>query len=197
MARMKFLCDAERCIDCSGCVVACKEGHHIPVGVNRRRVVTLDSGKVGEKSISIACMHCSDAPCASVCPVHALSHREDGIVVVDKKKCIGCGYCFMACPFGAPQFPKGNVFGVRGSMDKCTFCAGGPEENFSSEEKHLYGQNRIKEGKPPLCAGMCATKALMAGDADVISKVYSERVFQRGGSDGAAWGWKKAYNDDK
>ena len=180
MARMKFLCDVERCIDCAGCVVACKEGNHVPVGINRRRVVTLNEGKPGEKSISVSCMHCSDAPCIAVCPV------------VSKKTCIGCGYCFMACPFGAPQFPSGNVFGARGAMDKCTMCAGGPEETFSAEEQKLYGQNRIAEGKVPLCAGMCATKALLAGDADVVADVYRERVFQRG-SGVNAWGWNKAY----
>src|SRR5678816_2487779 len=69
MARMKFLCDAERCIECNGCVTACKQEHDIPWGVNRRRVVTLNDGLPGEKSISVACMHCSDAPCMAVCPV--------------------------------------------------------------------------------------------------------------------------------
>jgi len=100
MARMKFLCDVERCIDCSGCVVACKEGHHVPVGVNRRRVITLKEGEPGEKSISVSCMHCADAPCIAVCPVDAIYQRADGVVLVSKKTCIGCGYCFMACPFG-------------------------------------------------------------------------------------------------
>ncbi len=192
MGRMKFLCDVERCIDCNGCVVACKEGHHIPVGVNRRRVISINQGEMGEKSISVACMHCSDAPCIAVCPVDAIYQRDDGIVLVDKKTCIGCGYCFMACPFGAPQFPSGQVFGARGAMDKCTFCAGGPEETHSKEEKKLYGQNRIAEGKVPLCAAMCATKALMAGDADKVADVYRERVFTRG-SGANAWGWDRAY----
>lgn len=195
MARMKFLCDMERCIDCRGCVVACKEGNKIPVGVNRRRVITLDQGRHGERSISLSCMHCSDAPCMAVCPVKAINQREDGIVLVNKKVCIGCGYCFMACPFGAPQFVKGQVPGGRGVMDKCTFCAGGPEETFSEEENRLYGQNRIAEGKVPLCAGMCATKALLAGDADILADVYRQRVFQRG-SGADPWGWKTAYRDE-
>ncbi|AGF77844.1 Fe-S-cluster-containing hydrogenase subunit [Desulfocapsa sulfexigens DSM 10523] len=193
MGRMKFLCDIERCIDCGGCVVACKEGNHIPVGVNRRRVITIGQGKPGEKSISVACMHCSDAPCIAVCPVDCIYQRDDGIVLHDKETCIGCGYCFMACPFGAPQFPSGQVFGARGAMDKCTFCAGGPEETFSDKEQRLYGQNRIAEGKVPLCAGMCATKSLIAGDADEVADVYRERVFKRG-SGANAWGWNKAYN---
>ncbi|NOQ46314.1 MAG: formate dehydrogenase [Desulfobulbaceae bacterium] len=192
MGRMRFLCDVERCIDCDGCVVACKEGHHIPVGVNRRRVIAINEGEMGEKSISIACMHCSDAPCIAVCPVDAIYQRDDGIVLVSKKTCIGCGYCFMACPFGAPQFPSGRVFGQRGAMDKCTFCAGGPEETNSKEEKKLYGQNRIAEGKVPLCAAMCATKALMAGDSDKVADIYRERVFTRG-SGANAWGWDRAY----
>ncbi len=194
MGRMKFLCDIERCIDCSGCVVACKEGNHIPVGVNRRRVITIGQGQPGEKSISVACMHCSDAPCIAVCPVDCIYQRDDGIVLHDKEACIGCGYCFMACPFGAPQFPSGQVFGARGAMDKCTFCAGGPEETFSVKERKLYGQNRIAEGKVPLCAAMCATKSLLAGDSDEISDVYRERVFKRG-SGANAWGWGKAYKD--
>ena len=192
MARMKFLCDVERCINCNGCVIACKEGNKVPVGINRRRVVAINEGRPGEKSVSISCMHCADAPCIAVCPVKAIYQREDGIVLVNKDICIGCGYCFMACPFGAPQFPSGQVFGARGAMDKCTFCAGGPAETFSEKERKLYGQNRIAEGKPPLCAAMCSTKALLAGDADVISDIYRKRAFQRGSGAGA-WGWDKAY----
>ena len=69
MARMKFLCDAERCIECNGCVTACKNENEVPWGVNRRRVVTINDGVPGERSVSVACMHCSDAPCAAVCPV--------------------------------------------------------------------------------------------------------------------------------
>jgi len=129
---MKFLCDAERCIECNGCVTACKNEHEVPWGVNRRRVVTMNDGVPGERSISVACMHCSDAPCMAVCPTDCFYKTEDGVVLHDKDKCIGCGYCFYACPFGAPQFPNGPAaFGARGKMDKCTFCAGGPEETNS------------------------------------------------------------------
>src|SRR4029078_11993602 len=83
MARMKFLCDAERLIECNGCVTACKQEHEIPWGVNRRRVVTLNDGVPGEKSISVACMHCSDAPCMAVCPVDCFYKTDDGVVLHD------------------------------------------------------------------------------------------------------------------
>ena len=140
MARMKFLCDAERCIECNGCVTACKQEHEIPWGVNRRRVVTINDGVPGEQSISVACMHCSDAPCMAVCPVDCFYQTDEGVVLHDKDLCIGCGYCFYACPFGAPQFPQAGAFGLRGKMDKCTFCAGGPETDHS--------RGRVQEVRP-------------------------------------------------
>ena len=189
MARMKFLCDAERCIECNGCVTACKQEHDIPWGVNRRRVVTINDGVPGERSISVACMHCSDAPCMAVCPVDCFYRTDDGVVLHDKDLCIGCGYCFYACPFGAPQFPQAGAFGVRGKMDKCTFCAGGPEPNDSEAEFKKYGRNRLAEGKLPVCAEMCSTKALLGGDGDVLAEIYRDaRHHARQGQRGAGAG---------
>jgi formate dehydrogenase iron-sulfur subunit len=164
----------------------------VPWGVNRRRVVTLNDGVPGEKSISVACMHCTDAPCAAVCPVDCFYTTSDGIVLHDKDLCIGCGYCFYACPFGAPQYPQQQAFGVRGKMDKCTFCAGGPPEDNSELEYQRYGSNRIAQGKLPACAEMCSTKALLAGDGDMIADIYRKRVMRRAGRP-QTWGWDKAY----
>jgi formate dehydrogenase iron-sulfur subunit len=79
-------------------------------------------------------------------------------------------------------------------MDKCTYCAGGPEEAFSTREQELYGSNRIAEGKLPICASICSTKALVAGDAEEVANVVRSRAAARGSSSGA-WGWSKAYNN--
>jgi formate dehydrogenase iron-sulfur subunit len=133
-------------------------------------------------------------PCAAVCPVNCFYTTADAVVLHSKDLCIGCGYCFYACPFGAPQYPKVGNFGSRGKMDKCTFCAGGPEADFSKEEYEKYGANRLAEGKLPLCAEMCSTKSLLAGDGDVIAQIYKERVAKRGYSSGA-WGWQTAYRE--
>lgn len=190
-SRMKFYCDENLCIDCNGCVVACKEAHEVPVGVNRRKVITINAGIVGkEMSMSMACMHCSDAPCQQVCPVDCFYIRADGIVLHDKDKCIGCGYCLFACPFGAPQFPQDGAFGTKGKMDKCTMCAGGPEETNSPAEFAKYGQNRIAEGKVPMCASMCSTKALLVGDSHEVAAIKTYRaVAQKKGISTQSYGW--------
>src|ERR1700720_3469923 len=168
-----------------------KNENEVPWGINRRRVVTLNDGKPGERSVSMACMHCTDAPCAAVCPVNCFYTTADAVVLHSKDLCIGCGYCFYACPFGAPQYPKVGNFGSRGKMDKCTYCAGGPEPDGSKAQYEKYGADRLAEGKLPLCAEMCSTKSLLAGDGEVIAQIYKERVSRRGYGSGA-WGWQTA-----
>jgi formate dehydrogenase iron-sulfur subunit len=77
-------------------------------------------------------------------------------------------------------------------MDKCTFCAGGPEVNGSQAEFEKYGRNRLAEGKLPLCAEVCSTKALLGGDGDVVADIFRSRVVVRNkGSE--VWGWGTAY----
>ena len=195
MARMKFLCDADRCIECNACVTACKNEHDVPWGINRRRVVTINDGKPGERSVSMACMHCTGCTVPSGVPGELLHHycRWRRSTLQGSLHRL-CGYCFYACPFGAPQYPRVGNFGSRGKMDKCTYCAGGPEADGSKEEYAKYGANRLAEGKLPLCAEMCSTKSLLAGDGEIIAQIYKERVMKRGYGSGA-WGWKTAYHE--
>jgi formate dehydrogenase iron-sulfur subunit len=77
-------------------------------------------------------------------------------------------------------------------MDKCTFCNGGPEPDNSEAEFKKYGRNRLAEGKLPVCAEQCGTKALLGGDANIIADIYKARVDTRGYGP-ELWGWDIAY----
>ena len=180
MPQLTYICDDERCISCSSCVLACKVGHNVPVGVARRWVIISNEGTPKERSISHACRHCENPECMAACPEEAITKREDGIVQVDKDKCISCESCLDACPFGVPKFLRNEADEPISPMEKCTFCAGGPNvETFSEKEMQLYGQNRIAEGKPPLCGAMCATKALLTGEKATIQDIMDKRIASR------------------
>lgn len=137
-----MLIDLKKCIGCHACSVACKEAHGTRPGVRRSRVERTFEGAypaVRKTAVPMLCMHCENAPCVEVCPQDATYKREDGIVVVDKDKCIGCGACQTACPYDARHLAasEDGYFGSElnecetvmheavspMTIDKCTFCA--------------------------------------------------------------------------
>jgi anaerobic dimethyl sulfoxide reductase subunit B (iron-sulfur subunit) len=137
-----FLHDPARCIKCYTCEIACKEWRGIAPGTFKLRTVyevTAGTFPQVERTFhSVACRHCPDPPCATVCAPGAISRSTaDGIVRVDAGKCNGCRDCLAACPFGIPQFDQEGV------MHLCDLCS-----------------DRLAEGKQPLCTDVCPTQAL-------------------------------------
>jgi Fe-S-cluster-containing dehydrogenase component len=153
-----FYFDEGRCIACSACVFACKDWNEEQpeTGVYWRRVTTEESGKcpnVRLSSMSLSCLHCEKPACQPVCQGGAISKRaEDGIVVVDRAKCLGCRSCAKACPFGAPQF------GADGTMQMCNFCLA-----------------KVQQGGQPECAMACTGRALFAGPMPELARLAATR----------------------
>ena len=104
MAHYAIVVDLDRCIGCHGCEIACKNENNIALGEYWNKVV--ERGPFGEYPdlemyfLPTMCQQCQDAPCVNVCPTGASYRDADGMVLVDKEKCIGCKYCMMACPYG-------------------------------------------------------------------------------------------------
>lgn len=101
----------QRCIGCGTCLLACSEAHK---QAGRQDMPRLNLIKTRDVSAVVSCHHCVSAPCQKVCPVDAIRQSEDGCVVVDEKRCIGCKLCAIACPFGAVLMSGTPVAGVEG-----------------------------------------------------------------------------------
>ena len=142
MARNCIVVNLDRCTGCFGCEVACKMENGVALGERWSKVLTV--GPVGEYpdmtryALPTMCQQCENAPCVSVCPTGASYRDEDGVVLVDKEKCIGCMTCEKSCPYGHP------VQLDDGLSHKCVLCS---DEN--------------PEGTPdPTCAKACPVRAL-------------------------------------
>lgn len=141
--QMGFWVNTENCVDCGTCAHACRRANDTPEDVACRRKILIGEKRGGVRVyVSVSCMHCADPTCLKVCPAGAIYKRaEDGIVAVDQKRCIGCKYCYQACPFEVPHYTSAG-------MDKCDYCTG----------------NGRYPDQGPACAEACPHDALHWGD---------------------------------
>ena len=153
ITQYSFHFEARFCSGCKACQAACKDKNDLPPGVLWRRVMEISGGtwrqegaawnnSVFAYNLSVACNHCLHPKCVGICPTHALFVREDGIVILDESKCMGCGYCSWGCPYDAPQYSP-----EAGHMTKCNFCF-----------------DQLEQGLPPACVAACPLRVLNYGD---------------------------------
>jgi Fe-S-cluster-containing dehydrogenase component len=128
--------------------VACKQENGVVLGSTWSRVVTVGPTgtypNVEEYFLPTMCQQCENPECVKVCPTGASYKRDDGVVLVDREKCIGCRYCMMACPYGVRSFNEEKKV-----VEKCTLCV------------HLQDI-----GEKPACVKNCPSKARLFGDLD-------------------------------
>ena len=176
--RMGVLVDTTLCIGCRRCEYACKNAHDIEAGPiekyddrsvfdNLRRpeanALTVVNEFENEKkvdepvNVKVQCMHCDHPACLSACIVGAFSKQENGSVIWDSDKCIGCRYCMIACPFQVPAFEYDKA--IQPEIRKCDFCF-----------------ERTKEGGIPACVEICPMETLIYGKRYELVKLAHERI---------------------
>lgn len=162
MTRYAFHFDGTRCTGCKTCEMACKDFKDLSVGPAFRKVYEVTLGTTERDAngcitsscvsypLSMSCNHCDDPACTKVCPTTAM-HKdpETGLVSVDVDKCIGCGYCHMACPYNAPKVDR-----EKGHSVKCDGCA-----------------ERVAAGEKPVCVEACPARALDFGTIEEMAKL--------------------------
>ena len=142
-----FVLDQGACIGCHACTVACKAENDVPLGAFRTWVKWVEHGTFPDTRRSAAvlrCNHCADAPCIEICPTTALHKRPDGIVDLDRDRCIGCASCLQACPYDAIHIDERE-----GTAAKCHLCA-----------------HRLEVGLAPACVSVCPEQAIKVVDYD-------------------------------
>lgn len=160
--------DLEFCIGCHSCTMACKMENNTLLGQDFNRVIEIEVGEFKNAKkrpdnlrvffVPMPCMHCGKPACMAACPVGAIIKRkEDGIVLINKDRCIGCRYCSWACPYGAPQFNEEAKV-----MEKCTLCV-----------------HRVAEGLIPACVNTCVAKTRFFGELNQLTDTIREKRAKR------------------
>jgi Fe-S-cluster-containing dehydrogenase component len=145
---LHFFIDPSRCIGCQACVQACSEcdTHRGESMIHLEYVDRASS----VQTVPVVCMHCEQPTCAEVCPADAIKRTADGVVQSARRpRCIACGNCVMACPFGVPE-----VYEDRHIMMKCDMC-----------------YDRTSAGRRPMCATVCPSQALFFGTREQIEQL--------------------------
>ena len=182
--QLALVIDLNVCVGCHACVTSCKEWNTSgsagpladenayganPTGTFFNRVQTYEAGVFpGTETIHFpkSCLHCEDPPCVPVCPTGAsYKRKEDGIVLVDYDKCIGCKYCAWACPYGARELDE-----ERQVMTKCTLCV-----------DRIYDEQLPPDDRKPACVKACPTGARLFGDVKDPDSEVSIAIRERGG----------------
>jgi len=164
MKPYELIIDHESCWGCRTCEVACKQENRDPDGIRLIKVLEKGPEPIKESPdftfFVDVCRHCDEPACIPACPEEAIYQRDDGIVVLEGPKCIGCGLCVDECPYDAIEMDSD-----REVARKCNLCF-----------------ERVTEGLMPACAdNVCLGHCIYFGDPDEIKEQIAQKHSRRSG----------------
>lgn len=202
MPRWGMVIDLDKCFACQSCTAACRMENNTPVaGIDQSQagrailwneVLPFVEGEypnVVETLIPRPCMHCDDPACVKVCPVQATYKNEEGVVLVDYNRCIGCRFCTVACPYQVryfnwfkPEWPAALKTHLnpdpevaprpKGVVEKCTFCS--QRLRKAREAAAAEGRTFNATDYIPACVETCTGHARYFGDLDDPASLVSQ-----------------------
>lgn len=166
------LVDTTLCAGCRSCEVACAEANNLPEpdlddqtvfdlqrkqSESRRLVVNRYTEDESEVYVRTQCMHCVQPACASACLTKAMEKTDEGPVIWNESKCMGCRFCMISCPFDIPKFEYNSAVP---KIEKCNLC-----------------WSRLKEGEKPACVEACPAEAVLFGKRDELLEEARRRIY--------------------
>ncbi len=163
--RFVMVIDLAKCRNARQCISACQHEHHLrPEQYHINTLLMQDSEKTAPYYMPKPCQHCDNPPCVSVCPVDATFKRQDGIVLIDNERCIGCRFCIAACPYSARIFNWQEPKFVEGDEEREYDVELNVPQKKGTVSKCLFSADRLREGKLPYCVSACPNGVFYFGD---------------------------------
>jgi molybdopterin-containing oxidoreductase family iron-sulfur binding subunit len=163
--RWVMVIDLSKCRNARKCVEACQSAHHLrPYEYHINTLVMQESVNTPAFFMPKPCQHCDNPPCVSVCPVDATFKRQDGIVLIDNERCIGCRFCIAACPYSARIFHWQEPSLNEADKDKEYDVELNVPQKKGTVTKCLFSADRLREGMLPYCVSACPNGVFYFGD---------------------------------
>jgi molybdopterin-containing oxidoreductase family iron-sulfur binding subunit len=163
--RWVMVIDLAKCRNARKCVEACQGAHHLrPYEYHINTLIMQESVDTAPYYMPKPCQHCDNPPCVAVCPVDATFKRQDGIVLIDNVRCIGCRFCVAACPYSARMFHWEEPLVVEADKGKEYNIELNVPQKKGTISKCLFSADRLREGKLPYCVSACPNGVYYFGD---------------------------------
>ena len=171
--------DLSRCKNVGACKSACNHAHQLNPGQNWIKVLPMqDAEHTAPYWEPTTCMHCDEPPCVKVCPVDATFKRQDGIVLIDSDRCIGCRFCMAACPYSTRVFNWQEPVLEKEVAVQLYSCETSMPQKMGTVSKCDFCPDMARKGELPHCVSACPNGVFAFGDMNEDSVTNGTETFR-------------------